>query len=103
VLFDADIYVIATSKANMNASDFLENTGINYLNPTLRRLEAGDVVLIDGSDATRLNINWTAASAGDYVRFFTMHSELAELPEPGSLLVLLGGLGILGVMRRKRV
>jgi hypothetical protein len=102
VLFDPDIYGIATSPANMNARDFLANTGVNYLNPTLRGLEAGDVVSIDGSDATRLNINWTAASPGDYVRVSSMYSELAELPEPGSLLVLLGGLGVLGVMRRKR-
>jgi len=101
VLFDADIYGIATSTANMNASDFLANTGVNYLNPTLRGLESGDFVSIDGSDAKRLNVNWTAASPGDYVRVFTMHSELAELPEPGTLLVFLGGLLTLAAARKR--
>lgn len=67
----------------------------------MRGLETGDVVSIDGSDPTRLNVNWTAATPGDYVRVFNMHSALAELPEPGTLIVF--GLGLLGsgAIRRK--
>ncbi len=102
ILFDADIYGVATSTANLNNSDFLANTGVTYENPTLRGLEAGDVVSIDGSDSTRLNVNWTAASPGDYVRVFTMHSALAELPEPGTLIVFGFGLLGIGAMRRRR-
>lgn len=97
VLFDADIFGIATSTTNLNNSDFLANTGVTYLNPGLRGLEAGDVVSIDAGDSKRLNVDWTAATPGDYVRVFTMFSEGAVIPEPGTAILF--GLGVLAVFR----
>ena len=44
--FDADILGIITSTVDLAASDFLADTGVNYLNPGLRGLEAGDSVTI---------------------------------------------------------
>ena len=51
VNFDAPILGIITSTDNLAASDFLANTGVNYLNPGERGLEAGDSVTISGSGA----------------------------------------------------
>src|SRR5450432_547390 len=46
--FDSNVLGIITSTVNLAASDFLANTGVNYLNPDARGLEAGDSVTISG-------------------------------------------------------
>lgn len=99
--FDADIYGIATSRTNLDNSDFLANTGVTYLSDSLRGLEAGDSVSIDPLNPNRLLVDWRAQSPGDYVRVFTRFS-VGAVPEPGVLAVL--GFGIAGLIavRRKR-
>ena len=72
--FDATILGIATSTRTLQASDFLANTEVTYLNPVLRGLEQEDVVWIDELNTFRLWINWAASSPGDYIRVFTASS-----------------------------
>ena len=95
--FDAPIFGVATSTANLANSDFLANTGVNYLNPTLRGLESGDSVSIDPTNAARLLVDWTASSPGDYVRVLTQRSPLADnpIPNPATLIFFVFGLTFL--------
>lgn len=100
--FDAKILAVITTTARLAASDYLANTGVTYLNPGLRGLEAGDSATISGTDDHRLLVNWTASSPGDYVRVLTEHSPGA-VPEAGSTLVLAGAaLLAIGAVRRSR-
>jgi hypothetical protein len=82
--FDADIFGIITSSGLLDDSDYLANTGVNYLGSSLRGLESGDYVQIDNTNPHRLLVSWRAGSPGDYVRVLTMESPFAESPEAGS-------------------
>lgn len=97
--FDADIYGVATSTPNLAASDFLANTSVTYLNPSLRGLENGDTISIDPGNSKRLLVNWASATPGDYVRVFTRFSPSAEVPVPAAGLLLIGALGLLSRLR----
>lgn len=100
--FDAKILAVISSTANLLASDYLANTGVTYLNPGLRGLEAGDFATISATDDFRLLVDWTASSPGDYVRVLTEHSPRA-VPEAGSTVALFGAaLLALGAVRRAR-
>ena len=89
--FDADVLAIMTSTATLAASDFLANTGVNYLNPGARGLEFGDSVTISGT--RQILFDTFASSPGDYVRVLTEFSPTAAgVPEPGSLSLLGSGL-----------
>ncbi len=102
--FDADIYGIITGSANLAASDFLANTGVNYVGSTLRGLEPGDSASIDPTMANRLLINFRAGSPGDYIRVLTMRSPRADIPEPSMMGLLgLGLLGMVALRRRKSI
>lgn len=103
VEFDAPILAIVSSTGTLLASDYLANTGINYLNPAARGLEQGDSATIDSILANRMNVDWTAASPGDYVRVLTAFSPGAPTPDGGSgaLLLGMGALGLMGLRRRK--
>jgi PEP-CTERM putative exosortase interaction domain len=97
--FDADILGIITSTATLAASDFLANTGVNYLNPGLRGLEAGDSVTISGP--RQILFDTVASSPGDYVRVLTAFSPAAAVPEPASAAMLAAGLATLALLRRR--
>ncbi len=105
VLFDADIIGVFTSTASLFATDSLVNPGVNYLNPTNRGLEPGDMVAIDGSNAKQLLITeWNANTPGDYIRILTKRSPGAPngVPDAGATAMLLGlGLAGLAYARRK--
>ncbi len=101
--FDSDILAIITSSNNLGASDYLANTGVTYLNPGFRGLEAGDFVGIAGGNSKRLNVNWFASTPGDYVRVLTAYSPGATVPEPGTLALLCLGLASIGCRRKKQV
>ena len=90
--FDADIFGIATSTTLLENSDFLANTGVVYLSPTLRGLESSDSVSIDPLNANRLLVDFSAGTPGDYVRVLTMQS---PVPEPSTALLL--GIGLTGL------
>lgn len=96
--FDSDVVAIIFSTAHLSASDFLANTGVTYLNPTLRGLEAGDSVTISG--ARQILFDTTASSPGDYVRVLTAYSPGA-VPEPGVLGLVAAALGGLMLSRRR--
>lgn len=100
VNFDSDVLAILSSTGNLANSDFLANTGVNYLNPGLRGLEAGDSVTISG--ARQISFNTTASTPGDYVRVLTVFSPAAAVPEPGTIAMLGSGLGALAVLLRRR-
>lgn len=98
--FDADIYGVATSRPNLDDSDFLANTGVTYLSDSLRGLENGDSVMIDPTNSKRLLVNWVANSPGDYVRVFTQFSA-AAVPAPPVAGFLLLGIGFLAARRAR--
>ena len=85
VNFDSEVLAIITGTDNLTASDFLAKTGVNYLSPSARGLEAGDKVTISG--ARQISFDTTASSPGDYVRVLTRFSPTA-VPEPGSFAFL---------------
>ena len=72
--FDAAILGVATSQWTLQASDFLANTKVTYLNPTLRGLEWEDTVWVDKDNPFRLRVFWGASTPGDYIRVFTAAS-----------------------------
>ena len=101
VNFDSPVLGIITSTSTLADSDFLANTGVNYLNPGQRGLEAGDSVTISGTD--QILFDTSASSPGDYVRVLTAFSPAAAaVPEPRFTLLLALGLGGLAVALYRR-
>ncbi len=100
--FDSEVLGIITSKSNLDSSDFLANTGVNYLSPTLRGLESADSVWISGLQ--QIELDFTANSPGDFIRVITTYSPQAAVPEPSTVILLgigLAGLGG-GYLRRRQ-
>ena len=98
--FDSDVLGIITSTGLLLASDILANTGVNYLNPGLRGLEAGDSVTISGT--RQITFDTFASSPGDYVRVITAFSPGATVPEPASIALTLAALAGVAAARRRR-
>jgi hypothetical protein len=99
--FDSDILAIISSTSNLLASDFLINTGVNYLNPSERGLETGDVVTISGM--RQINVDWTASTPGDYIRVLTEYSPGAgSVPEPSVIALILGGVAGFRLVRSRK-
>jgi len=98
--FDSDILGIIFSTNLLAASDFLANTGVNYLNPSQRGLEAGDSVTISGPRQIRFDTS--ASDPGDYVRVITMFSPAAAVPESSAFVLVSVGLFSLGAVRHRR-
>lgn len=97
VNFNSNVLAIITSTGNLANSDFLANTGVNYLNPTERGLEAGDSVTISGP--RQISFNTSAMTPGDYVRVLTEFSP--QVPEPGTASLWVIGLGAMAFVRKK--
>ncbi|HEX3880839.1 MAG TPA: PEP-CTERM sorting domain-containing protein [Bryobacteraceae bacterium] len=101
VTFDAPVLAVFTTTNNLAASDFLANTGVNYLNPDERGLEPGDSVTISGTN--QITFDTFASSPGDYVRVLTAFSPGAtSTPEPGPAFLLFLGLAAILALRRWR-
>ena len=99
VTFDSAIFGIITSTGNLAASDFLINTGVNYLNPEFRGLESGDIVTITGLNS--IEVDWFASTPGDYIRVLTDFSPAAVVPVPAAVWLFASGLlGLIGVAKR---
>lgn len=99
--FDSEIMAIITSTTNLANSDFLINTGINYLNPDARGLESGDSITVSGPRQIRFDTD--AFTPGDYVRVLTVEEvDDPVVPEPGSVVLLGIGLAALGVIARRQ-
>ncbi|MGH9666017.1 MAG: hypothetical protein ACRD9L_16445, partial [Bryobacteraceae bacterium] len=81
VVLNSDVLAVVTSTTTLANSDFLANTGVNYLNPANRGLEPGDSVTISGP--RQILFDTFANSPGDYVRVLTTFSPTAAVPEPG--------------------
>lgn len=99
ISFDSDIFGIITSTGNLSASDFLVNTGVNYLNPSARGLEGADFVTITGLQT--MSVSWDASTPGDYVRVLTDFSPGA-IPVPPAVWLFTSALGLLGWMKRRQ-
>ncbi|MCZ6641538.1 MAG: PEP-CTERM sorting domain-containing protein [Gammaproteobacteria bacterium] len=96
VEFDSDIIAVIVTTGLLANSDYLANTGVTYLNPGLRGLEAGQDFIISVT-ARRVFIDFRASTPGDYIRVLTQFSPTAAVPEPGSLTLLILGLTGLGL------
>lgn len=102
VTFDSAIFGIIMSTSNLAASDFLINTGVDYLNPAARGLEAGDIVTISGLNT--ISVDWFASTPGDYIRVLTDFSPAAVVPVPAAVWFFSSGLlGLIGVAKRKKL
>jgi hypothetical protein len=93
VNFDSKVLAVISSTGKLLASDYLANTGVNYLNPAARGLEAGDSVTINLLDDHQILFDTTASTPGDYVRVLTEYSPGA-VPARGILTLLAGGLAV---------
>ena len=98
VTFDSNILGIISSTDNLGASDFLANTGVTYLEPTLRGLEVDDIVTITGLNT--ISVDWVARNPGDYIRVITAQSP-AAVPVPAAFWLFGSALALLGLRNRK--
>lgn len=101
VSFDSNVLGVISSTDNLAASDFLINTGVTYLNPTLRGLEddGTDTVTITGLQT--ITVDWYAGTPGDYIRVITELSPAAVVPVPTAVWLFASALMVLVRVRSK--
>lgn len=76
VSFDSDVVATVFLTDNLADSDYLANTGVNYLNPGLRGLELNqDIATFSGNEVC---VNFVASNPGDYIRVLTNFSPAAD-------------------------
>jgi len=76
VSFDSDVVATVFLTTNLAGSDYLANTGVNYLNPGLRGLELNqDIATFSGSEVC---VDFVASNPGDYIRVLTNFSPAAD-------------------------
>ena len=81
VEFDALVVATIFLTDNLADSDFLANTGVNYLNPGLRGFEQPpDIATFSGNQVC---VDFTASSPGDYFRVLTDFSPAADGDDDG--------------------
>ena len=102
--FDSEIFAFITATGNLASSDaFLGLPGLDYGTFTNRGLEGGDDTdFAPGGDNTLVDISWYAGNPGDWTRLITAYSPAAVVPEPSIIALMLGGLGLVGFMARRR-
>ncbi|MDA0280369.1 MAG: hypothetical protein O3C29_08035 [Proteobacteria bacterium] len=98
VQFDAVILGVITATGTLAASDYLANTGVNYLNPGLRGLEGGDKIVSVTGDA--VFVDSSASTPGDYIRVLTAFLPGGAVPEPSAFVLLV--LGFMGLTLIKK-
>lgn len=104
ISLDSQIFAFITEDQNLFDSDALLGLpGLDYNDFGLRGLERGDTTTFNGTD---VDISWGASSPGDWTRLITAFSPGGEpttpIPVPGSLPLMAGGLGLAGLIARRR-
>jgi hypothetical protein len=97
VIFDAPVLGIITQQRTLVASNLLGAPGIMYRDPGGVGLEAGDSVVIDGSNPNRIDWDTTSDRPGDHARVILQGQ---AVPEPASVIGLGVGLVLLLAFRR---
>lgn len=102
VTFDSTVLAVIIGTYTLQASDFLADTGVNYLSPGHRGLEGTDYVTISGTNEITFSVS--ARTPGDYIRVITAYSPGGDpnfVSEPATLALTGLGLLALGGFARK--
>ncbi len=96
ITFSRAILGLIITTGNLSASNYLgATTGVTYLNVTETGLELSDRISFSDDFTT---LRWTASNPGDHIRVIT-----AAVPLPAGGLLLLGALGGLAALRRRKM
>lgn len=104
ITFDAPVVSLFSSRAALQGSASLQSPDVMYNYPLLTGLEfipvAGDSLSIDLLNPNQINFSMTAAALGpgDHFRVVTA----APVPEPETYALMLAGLGLVGMVARRR-
>ncbi len=74
VEFDSAVAAVISSSGNLDDSDYLANTGVNYEDTTLRGLESNDSYTFSENEVC---VSFNAGTPGDYIRVITNFSPAA--------------------------
>lgn len=99
VSFDANILFVLDTKATLIASAAFGKAGVTYdYSSSAVGLETTDMAntSFGGAMLSLAGSGWTASNPGDHIRVLT------AIPEPGTYALLIAGLGVLGLVARRR-